>query len=81
MLWDIPMENPTRADFEDDEHIDDAEADGHRREKVTGDDRVRMIPHKRRPPLGALPTAAGAPRPEIAHAPRPRPAAPCTDTS
>ena len=65
MLRDVPVEDPTRADLEDDEDIEDAEADGHRREEVTGDDRVRMIPHKRRPPLGPLPTAPGPQRPEI----------------
>jgi hypothetical protein len=60
------VENPTRADLEDDEDIEDAEADGQRREEVTGDDRVRMIPHKRRPTLGPLPAAPGPQRPEIA---------------
>jgi len=59
MLRHIPMEDPTRADLEDYEDIEDAKADGHRREEVTGDDRVRMIPHKRRPPLGPLPAAPG----------------------
>src|SRR6266550_4139204 len=47
MLGDIPVEDPTRADLEGDEHIEDAEAGGHHREEVTGYDRVRMIPHKR----------------------------------
>jgi len=37
----VPVEDPTRADLEDDEDIEDTEADGHRREEVTGDDRVR----------------------------------------
>jgi hypothetical protein len=59
MLRHIPVENPICADLEDDEDIEDAEPDGHHREEVTGDDGVRMIPHKRRPPLGPLPTAAG----------------------
>ena len=57
VLRHIPVENLTRADLEDDEDIEDAETDGHRREEVTGDDRVCMIPHKRRPPLGPLPAA------------------------
>jgi hypothetical protein len=48
MLRHVPVEDPTRTDLEDDEDIEDAEADGHRREEVTGEDRVRMIPHKRR---------------------------------
>ena len=53
MLGDIPVEDPTRADLEDDEHIEDAEAGRYRREEVTGHDRVRMTPHKRRPALGS----------------------------
>src|SRR5579864_790658 len=51
MLGDIPVEARTRADLEDDE-LEDAEAGRYHREDVTGHDRVRMIPHKRRPALG-----------------------------
>jgi hypothetical protein len=59
------MDNPSRADVEHDEYGDDMEAFGHRDEKVTGQDRVRMIPNKRRPALGP-PSAAGRPHvPEI----------------
>jgi hypothetical protein len=53
MPGDIPVEDPTRADLEDDEHIEDAEAGRHHRKEVTGHDRVRVIPHKRRPALGS----------------------------
>src|SRR5580704_18800369 len=35
MLGDIPVEDPTRADLEDDEHIEDAEAGRYHREEVT----------------------------------------------
>ena len=48
MLRHIPVENPTRAhleDNEDNEDIEDAEAGGHRREEVTGQDGVRSCPH------------------------------------
>src|SRR6266849_5354172 len=38
MLGDIPVEDPTGADLEDDEHREDAEAGGNRREEVTGHD-------------------------------------------
>ena len=55
MLGDIPVEDPTRADLEGDEHIEDAEAGGHHREEVTGYDRVRRIPHKRGPALRSPP--------------------------
>ena len=58
MRGDIPVEDPTCADLEDEEDIEEAEADRHGREEVTGYDRVRMIPHKRRPPLGP-PTTPG----------------------
>jgi hypothetical protein len=59
------VQDPTRADLKNDEDIKDPEADGHCREEVTGDDRVCMIPHKRRPPLGSLPAAPGPQGPEI----------------
>jgi hypothetical protein len=59
MLCDIPVENPTRTDLEDDEHIKDAKANGHGREEVTGHHGVRMIPHKRRPPLDCRPPRRG----------------------
>ena len=65
MLGHVPVEDPTRADIEDDEDIEGAEPDGHRREEVTSEDRVRVIPHKRRPPLGPLPAAPGPQGPEI----------------
>ena len=65
MLGDIPVEDPTRTDLEDDEHIEDAEAGGHHREEVTGHDRVRMIPHKRRPALGSPPAVRRAQTPDI----------------
>jgi hypothetical protein len=55
MLSHIPVENATRTDLEDDEDIEDANADGHGREEVTRHDGMRMIPHKRRPPLGPPP--------------------------
>ena len=45
MLSHIPVEDATRADLEDDEDIEDAKANGHRREEVTGHDCMRMIPH------------------------------------
>jgi len=65
MLGHIPMDHPSRADVEHDEHIEDTEACGHRDEEITGQDRVRVIPNKRRPALGR-PTAAGRPHvPEI----------------
>ena len=66
MLRHIPVEDATRTDLEDDEYIEDAKADGHRREEVAGDDRVRMIPHKRRPPLGPLSAPPGPLNAEIA---------------
>jgi hypothetical protein len=52
MLGHIPMHDPSRADVEDDKDIEDAEASSHGDEEVTGQDRGRMIPHKRRPTLG-----------------------------
>jgi hypothetical protein len=66
MLSHIPVENATRTDLEDDEYIEDPKADGHGREEVTGHDGVRMIPHKRRPPLGSPPAAPGPLGAEIA---------------
>ena len=66
MLRDVPVKDPTCADHGDDEHVENAEADGHRREEITGDDRVRMIAHKRRPPLRLRPTAPGPQGPKIA---------------
>ena len=59
MLGDVPVKDSTRADLEDDEDVEDSETDRHRREEVTGDDRVRMVPDKRGPPLGLRPTAPG----------------------
>ena len=59
MLRDVPVEDPPRTDLEDDEDIKDAKANGHRREEVTGDDRLRMISHKCRPPLGPRLAAPG----------------------
>jgi hypothetical protein len=51
ILGDVPMEDPTRTNLEDDEHIDDAKAAGDYGEEVTGHDRMRVIPHKRHPAL------------------------------
>ena len=65
MLGDIPVEIPTRADLEDDEHIEDAEAGRYHREEVTGHDRVRMIPHKRRPALGSPSTVPRTQTPDV----------------
>ena len=65
MLGDISVEDSTRADLKDDEDIKDLEADRHDREEVTGHDRVRVVPHKRRPPLGRPPAAPGPQGPEI----------------
>ena len=47
----IPMDDPPRADFKNDEDIEDAEGGRHSHKEVAGQDRVRMIPHKRRPAL------------------------------
>ena len=60
MLGDIPMNDPSRADIEYDEHVHDAEADRDRGEEVAPEDRVGVIPHKGRPTLGG-PTPAGRP--------------------
>jgi hypothetical protein len=65
MLGHVPVEDPPGADLEDDEDIEEAEANGHRREEVTDDDRMRMIPHKCRPPRGPLPAAPRPQGPEI----------------
>jgi hypothetical protein len=66
MLSHIPVQDATRTDFEDNEHIKDAKADRHGREEVTGHHGVRMIPHKRRPPLGLSPAPPGPLSAEIA---------------
>lgn len=58
MLGGIPMEDGTRADFDDDE-VEDAEADHHGRGAITSHDRGRMIPHKRRPSLKLSPPRQG----------------------
>jgi hypothetical protein len=47
----IPVKDPSRADLQHDEHTEELEAGGHRDEEVTGQDRMRVIPHERRPPL------------------------------
>jgi hypothetical protein len=65
MLGDVPVQNSTRADLEDDEDVEDPETHRHRREEVAGDDRVRMVPDKRGPPVGRRPTTPGPQRPEI----------------
>ena len=65
MVRHVPVEDLTRADVEDDENMEDAEAHRHGRGEITGDDRVCMIPHKRRPPLGALPAVPGPQGPKI----------------
>ena len=65
MLRHIPVEDATRTDLEDDEDIEDAKGDGHGREEVTRHDRVCMIPHKRRPPLGPLLCVANSKLPSI----------------
>ena len=51
MLRHVPVEDPTRTDFKDDKDIENATADSDGGEEVTGHDAMRMIPHKRRPPL------------------------------
>ena len=66
MLRHIPVEDATRTDFEDHEYVEDAKADGHRREEVAGDNRVRVIPHERCPPLGPPPALPGSLGAEIA---------------
>ena len=66
MLRHMPVKDATRTDLEDDEDIEDAKADGHGRKEVTGHDGVRMIPHKRRPPLRPPPAPPGPPGAEIA---------------
>ena len=38
MLGDIPVQDPTCADLKDNEHVENAETDPHRREEITGDD-------------------------------------------
>jgi hypothetical protein len=54
-----------RADLEDEEDIEDPEPDGHCPEEVTGDDRVRMIPHNvahrwERCPVGCINSDLGS---------------------
>jgi hypothetical protein len=65
MLGHIPVDDPPRADFKNDEDIQDAEGGRHGHEEVTGQDRVRMIPHKRRPALGRSSTTRRPRVPEI----------------
>jgi len=47
MRGDAPVDDPTRADLKDDENVQDPETDPYRREEVTCDDRVRMVPDTR----------------------------------
>ena len=51
MLGHIPMHDPSRADVEHDEDIEDAEVHRNRGEEVTGEDRVRVIPYEGGPTL------------------------------
>jgi hypothetical protein len=46
MRSQIRVENPPRADFHGDEDVEDTERSRHRNEKVTGDDRLCMIPYE-----------------------------------
>jgi hypothetical protein len=65
MLSHIPMHDPSRADIEHDEDIKAQEAGGQDDEEITGQNRVRVIPHKCRPALGGLTTAGRSQAPEI----------------
>ena len=60
MLRDSSVDDPTCADLEHDEDIAHAEADGHGREEVAGQDRVRMIPYNGRLAAGTATRRPGA---------------------
>jgi hypothetical protein len=58
MLGDIPVDDPTRANLEDDEDVENLESDRDCREEVTRYDRVGMNSTQRSPTAG---TVAGRP--------------------
>ena len=51
MLAHIPMDDPARADVEDDEHIEDPKAGRDGDEEITREDRVRVIAYEGGPAL------------------------------
>jgi hypothetical protein len=54
MRGKIRVEDAPRADFLGDEDIQDAEGSGHRNEKVTGHDGLRIVANEGRPTLAGV---------------------------
>jgi hypothetical protein len=48
------MQNPSRADFENHEHVQDSEGRGHDDKEISREHGSCVVPHEHTPPLCAL---------------------------
>lgn len=54
MRCHVEVHESTAVVLDDDKHVRHSERAGHRNEEITGDNRLRMIAKKGRPPLGKV---------------------------